>query len=249
LQKEELKQILREIKSQSDAAGVREKAGRLLSSVDPKVLSLAEQDLMKEGFAPEELGELCDVHLQLLSGKIERQRVDDPEQPIIILKEEHTAILGYVDNLEQIARKLGAGTSSKLSQDDLSMLRNVSEMLLEAENHHKREEDVLFPRLEQRGIGGPPAMMRLEHKELRTRKKALKELVGKVDKLNERDFSKQLEELAEYIVPTFRNHIFKENNILYPTALQAIPASEWTSIQTEFDRIGYCPFTPKRTTG
>jgi hemerythrin-like domain-containing protein len=42
--------------------------------------------------------------------------------------------------------------------------------------HHQREEDVLFPELEKRGMYGPPMAMREEHKQLRPRKRELKKL-------------------------------------------------------------------------
>jgi len=99
---------------------------------------------------------------------------------------------------------------------------------------------------EQQGINGPPSMMRLEHDQLREKKKALGDRVEEVDKLTEAEFWTQLNELAGYIVPTLRSHIFKEDNILYPTALRVIPQGEWSRIRTEFDKIGYCSFTPKR---
>lgn len=49
IQKNELKQILRDLKSHSELGTVRLRAEKLLKTVDPKVLSLAEQELLKEG--------------------------------------------------------------------------------------------------------------------------------------------------------------------------------------------------------
>lgn len=243
LDKDELKQVLKQLKSQSDIASVRQRAEKLLNNVDPRVLSLAEQELLREGFSQDDLRSLCDIHLQLLSGKIEGKPETDLSHPISILQEEHKAISGYLDKLEEIAKKLNTDTNLRLSQDQLTELRTVSQMLLEAESHHKREEDALFPRLEQQGINGPPSIMRLEHNELRKRKKALKELIERADRLEATNFSQELNELTGYIVPTLRSHIFKEDNILYPTALQAIRGDEWSSIRRQFDEIGYCPFT------
>lgn len=248
LEKNELKQILRDLKSQSDVETVRIRAEKLLKTVDPRVLSLAEQELLKEGFSQDELRSLCDIHLQLLSGKIQEGPASDLSHPVAILQEEHKVIQTYLAKLEEIAQKVKTSKNFTLSQDDMAELRNVSQMLVEAESHHKREEDALFPRLEQQGITGPPSIMRLEHDELRKRKKALKELTETAGKLNQADFTKQLTELESFIVPTLRSHIFKEDNILYPTALQAISENEWSTIKREFDEIGYCPFTPQHVT-
>ena len=44
------------------------------------------------------------------------------------------------------------------------------------------------------------------------------------------------------------SHFFKENTILFPTALQVITDDEWKEIRNEFDEIGYCCFTPPHLT-
>jgi PAS domain S-box-containing protein len=40
------------------------------------------------------------------------------------------------------------------------------------------------------------------------------------------------------------DHFFKENNILFPTALQVVTDKEWEDVRREFDDIGYPGFTP-----
>ena len=44
-----------------------------------------------------------------------------------------------------------------------------------------------------------------------------------------------------------RDHIFKENNILYPTSLEVIQdADTWQKLKDACDKIGYCCFTPEK---
>jgi hemerythrin-like domain-containing protein len=88
--------------------------------------------------------------------------------------------------------------------------------------------------------------MREEHKQLRPRKHALKELAQDVDRQDFADFKRKLEALAGFIVPTLREHIYKENNILYPMALQVIDDEQvWDKLKSDCDAIGYCCFTPE----
>jgi DUF438 domain-containing protein len=94
--------------------------------------------------------------------------------------------------------------------------------LLDAEPHHQREEQALFPELERRGVTGPPRIMRLEHVELRQRKHALQELAQAAETMPYADFKERLNEVTTYLVFNLRDHIFKEDNILYPTAAQTI---------------------------
>jgi len=58
------------------------------------------------------------------------------------------------------------------------------------------------------------------------------------------EFKKSLNSTSRFIVSSLRDHIFKENNILYPTALDVIKENKvWNKMKTECDKIGYCSFT------
>jgi len=87
--------------------------------------------------------------------------------------------------------------------------------------------------------------MKIEHEDLRARKRALKKLLDERNTLNRNYLISKLHELSTYIVLTLNDHIYKENNILYPLALRTISEKEWGRIKEEFDAIGYCCFTPE----
>ncbi|UCE15904.1 MAG: DUF438 domain-containing protein [Candidatus Bathyarchaeota archaeon] len=84
--KEELKTLLRELRSEAGITRVREKAQEFLEDVDPKVLSLAEQELIQEGMNPEEIKKLCELHLKVLLTKDEKSKIE-PTHQISILRE------------------------------------------------------------------------------------------------------------------------------------------------------------------
>jgi len=170
-------------------------------------------------------------------------RREEPH-PISILKAEHEIILDNLKILDEIANRIKHDMDLDRLNAELERLKPVVELLLEAESHHQREERVLFPRLEEHGIIGPPNIMRKEHEYLRTGKKALKRLLEEYDTLDKKQLTDMVYELGNYIVLTLREHIQKENHILYPLALGVIPKTEWDKIRKEFDTIGYCCFTP-----
>ena len=39
-------------------------------------------------------------------------------------------------------------------------------------------------------------------------------------------------------------HIYKEDNILYPMSLKTLKKDEWKGVRKKFDAIGYCCFAP-----
>ena len=85
--------------------------------------------------------------------------------------------------------------------------------------------------------------MRMEHDDLWPYKEEINELAQNADKMDFAEFKSQLKELSEFLVLTLRDHIYKENNILYPTAKDVIHYDKWEKIQNLSDEIGYCSFT------
>jgi hypothetical protein len=242
--KDELKHLLKTLATESEAGLVEAEAADFLQKVDPLMLSIAEQELMEEGVGQEELRSLCDVHLKVLGGKLERQRAQtELGHPIDLLMAEHQIILQNLTSLQTIIEKASNRDNGEIG-DLMAQLKAVVHLLLETESHHKREEDALFPRLERRGVTGPPRIMRLEHDALRARKHRLGALVEKGESTAYAEFIRELNDAGGYIVANLRDHIFKEDNILYPTAMQTLDPAEWEDVQAEFDQIGYCSFTP-----
>ena len=104
----------------------------------------------------------------------------------------------------------------------------------------------MFTELEDREITGPTRIMRMEHEDLRAKKKFLKKATEEVSELNFNEFKEKVDETSKYIIFNLRDHIFKENYILYPTAIEAITGKEiWQDMKLRCDEIGYCSFTPK----
>ncbi len=86
----------------------------------------------------------------------------------------------------------------------------------------------------------------MEHDDLRAKKKQLKETAQKVSTMNLNECKSKLDDVSKHIVFELRDHIYKENYILYPTAIDAIKENSlWEEMKKKSDVIGYCPFTPE----
>jgi PAS domain S-box-containing protein len=59
------------------------------------------------------------------------------------------------------------------------------------------------------------------------------------------DPEEKLTATAHDLAKLFAGHFEKENSILYPSALEVIAESEWHSIRSQFDEIGYTSLTPE----
>jgi len=200
-------------------------------------LSSAEQELLEEGLSPGALKDFCKLHLKAVEDRLEELKASLEEgHPIRTMISEHEKILNFLDKLDDIVASLERGISGSESES----LKELAWFLVDTEKHHEREEKALFPEMEKKGVTGPTRIMRMEHDELLPAKKRLLELSKEPGKDKE-----EIIVIINLLSAKLRDHIFKENNILYPVALQAIGSKEeWDKIKIACDEIGYCCFTP-----
>jgi len=180
-----------------------------------------------------------------MSESLEKEQTLAPAgHPIHILMEEHKIMLHFADELVATAKGMRAAGSLESATDKMEKLRLLMQRFKESERHYQREENVLFPYLEKHGITQPPAIMWMDHDKIREIKKSLHGLVDSQTRMSFSDFSKQLQEIALALTDMLSKHFYKENSILFPTALRVFAETEWPEVRRQFDDIGYCSFTP-----
>ncbi len=152
------------------------------------------------------------------------------------LKEEHQAILLMLKIMEATCKKLEAGED--VSKDDLNdMVKFIKEFA--DKSHHLKEEDLLFPAMEEVGIpreGGPIGVMLTEHTMGRDFVKGLSMGIEEYAKGNT-DAAKQIIENARNYASLLSNHINKEDNILYPMAEMRLSKEKQDELLKEFERV------------
>ncbi|ALB47276.1 MULTISPECIES: DUF438 domain-containing protein [Clostridium] len=242
-----LTEVLQKLNKDGITETLRKEALEIVSDINPIELSIAEQNLIEEGMNPQDLRHLCDIHMEVLRGELDKiKNKIEPGHVVYTFIAEHDKILGFLKELEDINSKIQKLESYDSNLIEFEELIKVIDNILDAENHHKREEKVLFAEMEDRKITGPTRIMRMEHDDLRAKKKFLKQIATEVSKLKFIEFKEKVDETAKYIIFNLRDHIFKENYILYPTAVEAITEKDvWNSMKTRCDEIGYCSFTPE----
>jgi hemerythrin-like domain-containing protein len=103
--------------------------------------------------------------------------------------------------------------------------------------HHGKEEEILFQRMIERGFpreAGPLAVMYHEHELGRSHVRALSDLAAPAGEMAASEAQMLMDHVAAY-VPLLRQHILKEDRILYPMALQVLTASELDAMSTDFE--------------
>jgi len=146
--------------------------------------------------------------------------------PTEVLREEHRVILQALDALESAAGRLAGGGSLPDGWWDevIGWLRGFADR-----NHHAKEERSLFPALVKAGVpseGGPIAVMLEEHTEGR----ALIQAMEQGDAAARAD-------VARRYVRLLREHIDKENGVLFPLAEAVLEEPAQQALGREFETV------------
>lgn len=138
------------------------------------------------------------------------------------LVDEHRLILRMLALLERNAPLTAAGRYSnyRFYRDAVDFIRNYADRF-----HHAKEEDILFEALVANGIpreNSPVAAMLMEHDRGRAYVKAMEEAALAAEG-GDTTRTGELAENALAYLTMLREHIDKEDTILYPLAERVIP--------------------------
>jgi len=138
------------------------------------------------------------------------------------LVEEHRLILRMITLLERNAPMTAAGSyrNWRFFLDGVDFIRNYADHY-----HHAKEEDILFEALVTNGMpraNSPVAAMLMEHDQGRIYVKAM-EAAAREALSGQTDREKIIAENALAYAELLREHISKEDDILYPLAERVIP--------------------------
>jgi hemerythrin-like domain-containing protein len=142
--------------------------------------------------------------------------MSESRTPTSTLREEHQVILRVLDVLERILER-----GEKGDWDYDAMEECVAFFRLFADAcHHAKEEDLLFPELEARGMPkdtGPIAVMLFEHQQGRALVAQMSKALPGV-RTGEAESLARYENAARAYVELLRGHILKEDNVLFNMA-------------------------------
>lgn len=147
-----------------------------------------------------------------------------------ILVEEHEGIKRVLSLIERASEKVSLGQD--LPPNFLPEIFDFIKTFADA-CHHGKEEGALFPLFEKKGLpkeNGPIGMMLIEHD---LGREQVKEAFLAADR---GETKIALEHLGEY-VQILKDHIEKENNILYPMGNQLLAPGDQQYLQEEFAKV------------
>jgi hemerythrin-like domain-containing protein len=159
-----------------------------------------------------------------------------------VLMEEHRQIERVLNALEKAAGRLSHGEEvyPRFFSGAAFFTKRFSDRC-----HHNKEEAVLFPALVENGLPketGPVAVLLFEHAESRRLNLEMWETIERFQAGDERARDKVIQSTLGYI-KLLRQHIYKEDKMLFSMADKVIPANQQEQIydflsRKEFDEMG-----------
>jgi hemerythrin-like domain-containing protein len=153
-----------------------------------------------------------------------------------ILMEEHTIIKRVLTALDTAAQRLERGQVVRAGFfiDATDFIKGFADSC-----HHMKEEGVLFKAMVASGMpaqGGPISMMLAEHEQGRAYTRAMREAAQKLQSGDESARDQVIRSARGYVA-LLRQHISKEDNILFPMAKQVISQAEQGNVAEDFERV------------
>lgn len=152
------------------------------------------------------------------------------------LKDEHEGIKLMLRIMEKISLDL---TDEKaLNYDHYEKIMEFLHGFVD-KCHHAKEEEVLFPALEKHGIqneGGPIGVMLNEHHSGRELVIILDMAIKELNSGNKPAINSIISSSNDYI-QLLRNHIRKENDVLFSLADKILSEEEQSEIAEKFEKI------------
>ncbi len=153
-----------------------------------------------------------------------------------ILMDEHRLIEHVLGALERRALSLQQGTAVRIEffLDAVDFIRNFADGC-----HHRKEEGALFPAMIEAGIpkeNSPIAVMLGEHEQGRIFNRGMEKAAKAIQTGGTGDREDLIRNALGYVA-LLRQHIRKENEILFPMAERVIPPAAQGKLAAEFERI------------
>ncbi len=228
--KKRLKELILKLHDGESPEQVRKELVDTLQSVPYGEVVEVEQELISEGLPESEVLKLCDIHGEVLEGHVDQSGSKEIPKghPVDVFRKENL-------ELKKVCRKTRDLLDSlhKVPEENFPNFRNVLlacfNDLMDVDKHYQRKEYLVFPYLEKKEITGPPKVMWGKHDEIREQLKGCIALLNEAE-LQKNDLLESLDLIYFPVVKALVDMVQKEEEILFPMAMDMITEEDWWNI-------------------
>ena len=231
--KDKLKALILKLHHGGTQESVRNELLLSLSQIPYGEVVEVEQELIGEGLPEEEIMNLCDAHSAVLEGRVDLSALKPiPDgHPVDVFRKENQEIRNVVNTISTLIGNMVEQTDSVLTENIIK-LRGLFNNLYDVDKHYQRKEYLLFPYLEKLEITGPPKVMWGKQDEIREQIKGSIDVL-QVETMTPEEFKAAAEMVLKPAAKGAWDMITKEEEILFPMALDAITEAQWYEISKQ----------------
>ena len=247
--KELLKHLILQLHNGEAPEAVKIQLTNLLKGVPYDEVVEVEQELIKEGLPVEEVLKLCDIHAMVLDGNIDLSaaKTIPAGHPVDTFKKENRELEKLALQLNGIfetVKKTATTDSTGVHDNGVMQMLTIFNALNDVDKHYRRKENLLFPFLEAKGITGPPTVMWGKHDETRAFLKNAIEVLQNSAGATASEMTDIIKLVLAPAAKSVTDMIMKEDEILFPMAMDELTDQEWYEVLQQTNEIGYCLFDP-----
>jgi DUF438 domain-containing protein len=234
--KDKIKSAIKRIHDGEPYEAVKAEFAEVLKTATPQEIADIEQALIGEGLPVEDIQYLCDVHVAMFRESLDDQAPPDmlPGHPVYTFRAENELAAIVLNDIRQTLRKLGDIPTKELA----AKLKANIEKLMEFNAHYLRKENILFSYLEKVDFSGPSSVMWGIHDDIR---RGWKEMLAELneDKALSKETVIKISNMFTETENAMREMVYKEERILFPTALERLLAEDWLAMHAQEAEIGF----------
>ena len=246
LRKEKLRNLLLRVHAGENIDSIRQELIEALTNIPYNEVVEVEQEMIDDKvLTEEEILQFCDIHTDILDGKIDQSgaKTIPAGHPVDTFQKENIALKNETEKAYGLIKSVKDLTNDKLPGFVIQM-RTIFNALSDIDKHYKRKEFLLFPYMEKHLITGPPTVMWGKHDELRGfLNTAIKELEGSITTVEQ--MQSIIEKHLNIVLELVDGMIMKEEEILFPMAMDTLTEEEWYKIYSETLEFGFCLIDPE----
>jgi hypothetical protein len=242
-----MKSLIRQLHRGAAEDRVRKQLETLLDEADYNDVFVMEVQLIQEGIPAEVVQDLCDTHTRVLKKHLDLQETPQtiPGHPVHTFVEENRELTKVTTQIRHLMNQVAAKPAEEDVSELMGSIHQLLNNLMDVEKHYRRKENLLFPYFEKNDLPGPPAVMWGKHDEVRELLKTTLEGFQQVSGFLAAESAAYNQFSVSLVVDAIDDMIYKEEKILFPTALDLLREEDWYAIYLESDETGYCLYVPQ----
>jgi len=242
-----MKSLIRQLHNGVAEEQVKHQLETMLDEADYSDVFMMEVQLVQEGIPAEKIQELCDTHTRVLKKHLDLSETPEtvPGHPVNTFVQENRELTKTTARIRLLMKKMDALPDEQDATEQMRTIQEFLNHLMDVDKHYRRKEYLLFPFFEKNNLPGPPMVMWGKHDQARSLLRDTIAGLQQTEKMNAAE-AKAYNLLA--VTPAIEavdDMIYKEEKIMFPTALNLLTEQDWYEIYIQSDEYGYCLYAPQ----